>query len=336
MNRVTLLLLIVIGLLIVGCQGSEAEPTAAPEMAALAETPSPTEVPAVEPTEQPADMAAATTAELAGTLGNLTYSGVLPDAPITLTDGIGVYEEESSGNPFVRLADHLIATGDLNGDGSEDAVAFLVDTTTGSGNFVYLVAVLDVWTAPAPLEALLIGDRTPVKSLTITGDQITTEFITHGPDDVMCCPTLKVRKGFGVGNGRLAENNSEELGTASLADLNGTNWQLVDFNLDQEPVSSETEITLSINDGQISGFTGCNNYTSSIMPGEDELTQSLTVGPITATQMLCADDAANQEAAYLDRLSNVVAWRYDFGYLSLTYKQDDDILGELLFAPQEP
>jgi hypothetical protein len=31
-----------------------------------------------------------------------------------------------------------------------------------------------------------------------------------------------------------------------------------------------------------------------------------------------------------------VAWRYDFGYLSLTYKQDDDILGELLFAPQEP
>ncbi len=275
------------------------------------------------------------TAELAGILGNLTYNGVLPDAPITLTDGIGAYEEESSGDPFVRLADHFIATGDLNGDGTEDAAAFLVDTTTGSGNFVYLVAVLDVWTAPAPLEALLIGDRTPVKSLTITGDQITTEFITHGPDDVMCCPTLKVRKEFGVENGRLAENNSEELGTVSLADLNGTNWQLVDFNLDQEPVASETEITLSINDGQISGFAGCNSYNSSITPGEDDLIQSLTVGPIAATQMLCTDELSNQETIYLDRLAKVVAWRYDFGYLSLTYRLDDDSLGELLFAPQE-
>ncbi len=276
-----------------------------------------------------------TAAELAGILGNLTYNGVLPNAPITLTDGIGAYEEESSGNPFVRLADHLIATGDLDGDGAEDAAAFLVDATTGSANFVYLVAVLDVWSEPAPLEALLIGDRTPVKSLTITGDQITTEFITHGPDDVMCCPTLNVRKGFGVENGRLTENSSEEMGTVSLADLNGTSWQLVDFNLDQAPVPTEAKITLSIDDGQISGFAGCNNYNSSIMPGEDDLTQSLTVGPIAVTKMLCADDIINQETTYLDRLARVVAWRYDFGYLSLTYKLADDSLGELFFAPQE-
>ena len=273
--------------------------------------------------------------ELAGILGNLTYNGILPDDPITLTDGVGAYEEKSSGNPFVRLVDRLIATGDLNGDGTEDAAAFLVDNTTGSGDFVYLIVVLDVFTEPAPLKAFLIGDRTPVESLTIMRDLITTEIITHGSNDVMCCPTLRVRKGFGVENGRLAENNSEELGTASLADLNGTNWELVDFNLDQEPVSSETEITLSVNDGQISGFSGCNNYNSSIMPGEDDLAQSLTVGSIVATQMLCADELSNQETIYLDRLAKVVAWRYDFGYLSLTYRLDDDSLGELIFAPQE-
>lgn len=274
-------------------------------------------------------------AELAGILGNLTYNGVLPDEPITLADGLGSYEDGGATSPFVRLADSLIAVGDLNGDGAEDAAAFLVDNSAGSGNFVYLVAVLNVRTEPAPLEALLLGDRTPVRSLTITGEQITAELMTHGPDDPMCCPTLMMRQSVGVVDGRLAETSREELGTVTLADMNGTSWRLVNLNWDQEPALPETEITLRFDDGQISGSAGCNNYSSGVTTGEGGLPQSLAFSPVAATQMLCADDIANQEAAYLDRLAKVVAWRYDFGRLSLTYKQDDGVLGELLFAPQE-
>jgi heat shock protein HslJ len=121
----------------------------------------------------------------------------------------------------------------------------------------------------------------------------------------------------------------------SLADLNGTNWQLVNFNLDQEPAAAETEITLSIDDGQISGSAGCNSYNSRFMSGEEGLPQSIVIGPIAATQMLCSDPAATLEMTYLDRLAQVASWRYDFGNLSLTYQQDDADLGELVFAPME-
>lgn len=275
------------------------------------------------------------TSELANMLGNMTYSGVLPDELITLLDGTATYDDGSEGTPFVSLVDHLIAVGDLDGDGVEDAAGFVVDNTTGSADFVYLVAVLGLETDATPVGAVLMGDRTPVISLTIEDGQAIVDFVTQGPEDVLCCPTLKVRKTFVVENGRFTESGSEEMGTASLADLNGTSWQLTNFNMDQEPVPAETEITLRIDEDQISGFAGCNYYNSPVTPGEDELPQSLIVGPIAATQKLCADAENAQETLYLERLAQVVAWRYDFGNLSLTYKLNDTELGELSFAPHE-
>jgi len=275
------------------------------------------------------------TAELADILGDLSYGGILPDQQITLTDGYAYYEDEGTGHPFVRLIDHLIATGDLNRDGVEDAVAFLVDFTTGSGDFIYLAAVLSVWDEPMSVEALLIGDRIPVKSLTIEGAEVIAELIAPGPSDVACCPSQNARKLFNLEDGRLVESSSAELGKASLADLNGTSWRLVDFNLDQEPALLGSEITLRFDDGQISGSAGCNNY-NSVVTGEQDLPQALVVGPIATTGMLCSDPISNQETTYLSRLAEVVAWRYAFGYLSLTYKLEDNVLGQLFFAPQEP
>jgi len=69
---------------------------------------------------------------------------------------------------------------------------------------------------------------------------------------------------------------------------------------------------------------------------EEDLPQSLAIGPIEVTQMLCADPISKQETAYLSRLDKAAAWRYAFGYLALTYKLEDDSLGELLFAPEKP
>jgi heat shock protein HslJ len=235
----------------------------------------------------------------------------------------------------VRLIDHLIATGDLNGDGAEDAVAFLVDYTTGSADFVFLTAVLSTWTEPTPVEALMIGDRIPVKSLAIEGAQVIAELIAPGPSDVACCPTHNARKVFNLEDGRLVESNIAELGKASLEDLNSTSWRLVDLNLDQEPALPGTEVSLRFDDGQISGSAGCNKY-SSVVTGEADLPQTFAVGPIAATRMLCSDPISIQETTYLSRLAEVVAWRYAFGYLSLTYKLEDNVLGQLFFAPQEP
>ena len=77
-----------------------------------------------------------THAQLVETLGNLTYGGLFPDRTIPLTDGVAYYEEEGPGTPYVLLMDQIIATGDLDGNGVEDAAILLEDHSVGSGTFL--------------------------------------------------------------------------------------------------------------------------------------------------------------------------------------------------------
>jgi len=210
----------------------------------------------------------------------------------------------------------------------------LEDDSEGTGRFTLLVAVLNVLTEPKPVEALMIGDRIGVKSLALDGPQVVADIVAQGPGDVDCCASWNVQVVYSLKDGRLVEQSRTELNRISLDDLDGTQWHLVDLNLDQETVLPETEITLRFNDGQISGSAGCNNYSGTVNSGEYGL-NSLEVSPIAATEMQCSDPILNQEQTYLARLANVVSWHYDYGHLSLVYKLEEDVLGELQLAPQE-
>ena len=201
----------------------------------------------------------------------------------------------------MRLIDHLIARGDLNGDGVEDAVVLLEDDTSGTGRFVYAAAVLDALGNPTPTEAVMIGDRIQVKSLAIDGSEVVADVVAQGPSDAACCASWNVRKVFALENGRLTERSSEELSQISLADLDGTKWRLVDLNGDREPVLPDTQITMLFADGQISGSAGCNNYNSTVS-SEADSPSSFVVGAIATTKKLCSEPVMNQEQAYLARL----------------------------------
>ena len=275
-------------------------------------------------------------AELAVTLGNLSYDGIFDDQPITLTDGVYTYTEEgSAGQPNVRLLAGTIAHGDLNGDGAEDAVALLEHNTSGTGRFIYLAPVLNVLTEPVAAPALMIEDRIQPRALAIAESQVVAEYIGHGEGDAACCPTQNIRSTYAWQDGGLVEISREELGKVALADLNGTNWQLVDLNGGQEPVLPDTEITLQIDGEQISGFAGCNNYNGEVAVQEDA-PQSITVGPLATTMMMCDEPISNQETAYLTRLGSAVMWGYEGGYLALTYETADASYGYLLFVPVVP
>jgi len=324
-----LLILTVLMLLLTACTSQ----TAAQGITVVAPEKTTITVPTLAPSPTAEAPTRVTPVALTDTLGNLSYAGLFPDQQITLTNGTAYYEDGGSGHPFIRLIDHLIATGDLNGDGVEDAVALLVDYSTGSGDFVYLAPVLNAGNEPTPLDALMIGDRTPVKSLTIDGGQVILEFIAPGPGDPACCPSWNLRKVFSLENGRLVEQSSEELSKVSLDDLSGTSWRLVDLNLDQEPVLPETEITLRFDDHEISGSAGCNDYNTTV--SGDDLPQTFMVSQIATTAKVCSEPISNQETNYLSRLAKVVAWRYDFSYLALTYKLGEGDLRQLLFAPQD-
>lgn len=232
---------VILVLLLAACSGATSTTSAGqgPEPAADTAIPAPTgtAVTVEEPAAAPVEMAPeATSAPAAGmdadesrdsvavmvrTLGNLSYEGVAPTGAISLTDGLATYDDGSSIEPSIRLVAESVALGDLDGDGAVDGAAVLEDDSSGSGRFMYLVAVLSALTNPKPTSPLLLGDRVQIKSLVIDGAGVVVEMVTQGPDDPLCCGTLNVRQVFGLEDGQLVQQSSEEMGQTAPADSSG-------------------------------------------------------------------------------------------------------------------
>jgi heat shock protein HslJ len=268
---------------------------------------------------------------LAETLGNLSYTGLFPDKAIALKNGAGTYEGEGT----VRLLDQLIVEGDANGDGKTDAVVLLDDEASGSGHFIWVAVVLDALGNPTPTEAIMLGDRIGVKSVKIDNGQVVADIIGQGKGDVACCGTWNIQKVLALKDGKLAEQSSKEISKASLSDLSGTQWRLVDLNSHQEPALPDVAVTLQVADGQLIGSAGCNKYSSTLTGSADDPSVFL-VGPVVATKKACPDPVMNQETTYLTRLGQVKSWKYDAGQLALLYSSDNDNLQYLVFEPMVP
>ena len=129
-------------------------------------------------------------------LRNATYRDVLPQ-PVTLADGR--YEGEpfvpgAASRPVVTLVPDVMAMGDLNGDGHDEAVAVLAHDAGGSGAFMYLAVVSDPGGKPRNIATFSLGDRVRVTAVDILAGKLVADLIEHGPDDPMCCPTQAVRR----------------------------------------------------------------------------------------------------------------------------------------------
>ena len=269
-------------------------------------------------------------------LRNATYSGIY-DEPITLTDGS--YEGKPAGEgdasrPMVHYADNAELTGDLDGDGVADAVVFLVERGGGSGAFTYVAAQLNRAGQPLDAGAVWIEDRIQVKSAAIAEGQVTLEIITHGPGDPACCSTHQARKTYALQEGKLVETTPQgaDLVKVSAADLDGTGWTLLELK-DGQPALADAAVSISFEDGKISGSGGCNSYTGSF--SLDEINPFImTTGPVAATRQACSDPVGAQETAYFTALEKVSQWAYMFGQLALYYQDDSGEPGRLLFAAQ--
>jgi heat shock protein HslJ len=281
----------------------------------------------------PESMESASTGLTEIQLANATYSGIY-DEPVTLTDGIyegEPFEEGGVARPVVEYIANSTVYGDLNSDGMADAAVLLVENSGGSGNFSYVGAQLDQAGQPVDGGTSLLGDRTQLISMVIENGQVVAEIVTPGPDEPLCCGTLKVRKTLVLQDGKLAEVGSEELGTVSLDDLMGSSWVLERLNFDQ-PSLADSGITAVFADGQVTGSAGCNNYSTSL---SSDGGQALTVGPIISTRMACPEPEMTREMAYLTALQNATEWSYFPGQLAVTYQNEDGSLGTLFYDPAE-
>lgn len=268
-------------------------------------------------------------------LKNVTYSGIY-DQPVTLADGSyqgEPYVEGGAARPTIQYIEGATLFGDLDGDGAEDAVVFLLERGGGSGAFTWVAAQLNRNGEPVDAGSVWIEDRIGVKSATVREGQVLLEVIAGGPGDASCCGTHKMHKVYALQGGRLVENlgASQEMQRISAADLDGTGWRLVELDYARRALE-EVETTLSFQGGGISGSGGCNRYNADFSLGGDN-PFVLRIGPIASTRMACPDPAGSQEGEYLSALENVSQWNYFYGRLALYYQNEAGEIGRLLFVP---
>ena len=127
------------------------------------------------------------------------------NTPIQFTDGAGqiAFGEGATERASAGIVNDTVAFGDLDGDGSADAAVVVFISGGGSGTFIHLVAVLDRDGQPAQAALAFLGDRVPVRSLTIASGEIVAETLVHRPSDGLCCPSLEITRAFTLQGNRL-------------------------------------------------------------------------------------------------------------------------------------
>jgi heat shock protein HslJ len=146
------------------------------------------------------------------TLANMEYksdwtqSGVAPLAN-------GEYREQSAPGSATETVVQLagdVAYGQLNGQ--DAAAVILVTDPGGSGTFYDLAVVVEQEDAPVNLDTAFLGDRVQINSLSIAGNEIVVDMITHAPDDPMCCPTQKIVQTYALEGEELIQISSQVSG----------------------------------------------------------------------------------------------------------------------------
>ncbi|MCP4359729.1 MAG: META domain-containing protein [Chloroflexi bacterium] len=138
-----------------------------------------------------------------------------------------------------------------------------------------------------------------------TGDSSLSSFTTIYTQPGTYYPSVTVADAGGL-------SDSASMAIVINATLEGSSWLLNNTM----PGSS---ITLNFGNGSLSGFAGCNSYnagyTTTLAAGN---TNSITVGPITATGAICTPELASQEQAYLATLQTASSYTINGATLTLT------------------
>jgi heat shock protein HslJ len=109
---------------------------------------------------------------------------------------------------------------------------------------------------------------------------------------------------------------------APVTDLNGTSWQLIAYGAPDRPaaVLPNTQVTAEFQEGQISGSTGCNNYSASV----SQSGAALTTGPVASTRRACAEDVGQQEAEVLQGVDTALS--FEISNDTLTIQHENGVL----------
>src|SRR5512147_2522577 len=95
----------------------------------------------------------------------------------------------------------FISLGDLNDDGADEVATLFSENYGGSGVFVFLAVYANVNGTMTFQTSSMVDDRPQLNVLSIDKGEIFLDATIHGPDEPMCCPTLKTTRHY-----RFADN----------------------------------------------------------------------------------------------------------------------------------
>ena len=127
---------------------------------------------------------------------NATVVGLFDD-PLTLRGGYWEGEPYVIGGasrPTAGIIDDLSVTGDLDGDGTAETVAFLWSATGGSGTRNYVAVFTNSRMGVSNRSTVLIGDRVKPRDARIAEGLLEVDVVEHAPGDAMCCPSVEATR----------------------------------------------------------------------------------------------------------------------------------------------
>lgn len=108
--------------------------------------------------------------------------------------------------------------------------------------------------------------------------------------------------------------------SAESVSLNGTSWELYAISK-QLPIEGST-ITITFEDGQVSGHSGCNSY-----GGEYKITgNKIEIGMLMSTMMACADTGMmEQETDFMQKLGQAQRVELVDGQLQIFWSEHETL-----------
>jgi len=258
-------------------------------------------------------------------LKNALYLGIEGlKNPVKLVDGRWEGRPAKKGSairPVVSFAGDFSLTGDLDGDGAEEAVVLLNYAPGGTGQLLHLALVTRKKDKIENVATALIGDRVQIRDVRREKNRLLVDVVRSGPKDAMCCPGEVTTLGWTLEPGAKL---SPFIVTASptrlsLETIGNTEWVLRSWELKQ-PGPTHPGVTLVFKGGRFTGSSGCNNYFAPAkertVPGEVE------VGPAATTRKSCPDNEMAVETRFLDQLVRVKKFGFLITQLALSWEKD--------------
>jgi Immunoglobulin-like domain of bacterial spore germination. len=120
---------------------------------------------------------------------------------VQLKDGKFEQGTQGAADSISVAVSDFMAVGDLNSDGTNEVAALISENYGGTGVFVFLAVYANENGTLTFQNSTMVDDRPQLKALSIKNSEIFLEAVIHGPDEPMCCPTLRTTRHY-----RFADN----------------------------------------------------------------------------------------------------------------------------------